>query len=193
MTDMEIVCIDKQTFEELRERFCKLEEKVTRICRPVEDLGLKKWLDNQEVCEVLRISKKTLQVYRDKGILPYSRIKHKIFFKTEDVHKLLESNYHLLERKDPRVDVLFQGLDNMERLIEAMEDTPKSAFYGERFLTDEELSKILRVSRRTLQEYRTLGVVPYYLVQGKALYKESDILKILEDAYKRCREDMRWV
>ena len=65
----------------------------------------------------------------------------------------------------------------MERLIAAMEDTPKSVFHGERFLTDEELSKILRVSRRTLQEYRTLGVVPYYLVQGKALYKESDILK----------------
>ena len=72
-------------------------------------------------------------------------------------------SYHFLERKDPLVDVLFQGLDN------------------------------LRVSRRTLQEYRTLGVVPYYLVQGKALYKESDILKILEDAYKRCKEDMRWV
>lgn len=102
-------------------------------------------------------------------------------------------SYHFLERKDPRVDVLFQGLDNMERLIEAMEDTPKSAFHGERFLTDEELSKILRVSRRTLQEYRTLGVVSYYLVQGKALYKESDILKILEDAYKRCKKDMRWV
>ena len=102
-------------------------------------------------------------------------------------------SYHFLERKDPRVDVLFQGLDNMERLIEGMEDTPKSAFHGERFLTDEELSKILRVSRRTLQEYRTLGVVPYYLVQGKALYKESDILKILEDSYKRCKEDMRWV
>lgn len=93
---------------------------------------------------------KTLQVYRDKGILPYSRIKHKIFFKTEDVHKLLESNYYhlnenyelsFLERKDPRVDVLFQGLDNMERLIAAMEDTPKSVFHGERFLTDEELSK----------------------------------------------------
>ena len=85
---MEIVCIDKQTFDELRVRFGKLEEKVMGMCRPVEDLGLKKWLDNQEVCEILRISKKTLQVYRDKGILPYSRIKHKIFFKTEDVHKL---------------------------------------------------------------------------------------------------------
>ena len=91
------------------------------------------------------------------------------------------------------MDVLFQGLENMERLIAAMEDAPKSVFHGERFLTDEELSKILRGCRRTLQEYRTLGVIPYYLVQGKALYKESDIQKILEDAYKRCREDMRWV
>ena len=96
---MEIVCIDKQTFDELRVRFGKLEEKVMGMCRPVEDLGLKKWLDNQEVCEILRISKKTLQVYRDKGILPYSRIKHKIFFKTEDVHKLLESNYYHLKRE----------------------------------------------------------------------------------------------
>lgn len=102
-------------------------------------------------------------------------------------------SYYFLDRKDPRVDVLFQELENMERMIAVMEDLPRSVFHGERFLTDEELSKILRVSRRTLQDYRTLGVIPYYLVQGKALYKESDIQKILEDAYKRCKEDMRWV
>ncbi|WP_370795130.1 helix-turn-helix domain-containing protein [Bacteroides stercorirosoris] len=102
-------------------------------------------------------------------------------------------SYYFLDRKDPRVDVLFQGLENMERMIAVMENLPRSVFHGERFLTDEELSKILRVSRRTLQDYRTLGVIPYYLVQGKALYKESDIQKILEDAYKRCKEDMRWV
>ena len=53
--------------------------------------------------------------------------------------------------------------------------------------------KRLRISRRTLQEYRTLGVIPYYLLQGKVLYKESDIHKMLEDAYKRCREEQRWV
>ena len=45
---MELVCIDKQTFEELRVRFCEFEDRVTRLCRPVEDLGLKNWLDNQE-------------------------------------------------------------------------------------------------------------------------------------------------
>ncbi len=91
---MEIVCIDKKTFDELRERFCELEKKVTKVCSPVEDLGLKKWLDNQQVCEILRISKKALQAYRDRGLIPFTRIKHKIFFKPEDVQRLLESNYH---------------------------------------------------------------------------------------------------
>ena len=55
---MEIICVDKQTFEELRVRFCDFEERMTRVCRPAEDLGLKNWLDNQEVCDVLRINKK---------------------------------------------------------------------------------------------------------------------------------------
>ena len=95
---MEIICIDKQTFEELRVRFCEFEERLTRVCCPVEDLGLKNWLDNQDVCEVLRISKKTLQVYRAKGILPFSRIKNKLFYKPEDIRRLLKLNYHPLIR-----------------------------------------------------------------------------------------------
>ena len=102
-------------------------------------------------------------------------------------------SYHFIDKKDPRIDVMFQGLEKMERMLSVMEDVPRSLFNGERVLTDEELSKVLRVSRRTLQEYRTFGVIPYYLVQGKALYKESDIMKILDDAYKRCREEQRWV
>lgn len=64
---MEIVCIDKQTFEELRIRFCEFEQRVTRLCRPTEDLGLKNWLDNQEVCDVLRINKKPFRHIGPKG------------------------------------------------------------------------------------------------------------------------------
>ena len=45
---------------------------------------------------MLRINKKTLQVYRAKGILPFSRIKNKLFYKPEDVRRLLELNYHPL-------------------------------------------------------------------------------------------------
>jgi len=40
---------------------------------------------------------------------------------------------------------------------------------GERYLTDREVAQILKVSRRTLQEYRNDGVTPYILLGGKVL------------------------
>jgi excisionase family DNA binding protein len=54
---------------------------------------------------------------------------------------------------------------------------------GERYLTDKELSKTLNISRRTLQDYRTEGRIPYCLIGGKILYKESDIEKLLTENY----------
>jgi excisionase family DNA binding protein len=54
---------------------------------------------------------------------------------------------------------------------------------GEKYITDRELSKLLNISRRTLQDYRTAGKIPYYLVGGKILYKESDIEKLLMENY----------
>ena len=100
---------------------------------------------------------------------------------------------HLSDIRPPEIEIELEKEIEIKREIEKGHPARTYGRYQNVFLTDEELSKILRVSRRTLQEYRTLGVVPYYLVQGKALYKESDILKILEDSYKRCKEDMRWV
>ena len=38
---------------------------------------------------------------------------------------------------------------------------------GERYLTDKEVAQILKISRRTLQEYRNDGVLPYILLGGK--------------------------
>lgn len=97
---MEIICIDKRIFDELIVRLSEIEKKMTRLCSPAGDAGLKKWMDNRDVCEVLRISKRTLQVYREKGLLPYTRIKNKIFYRPEDVQKLFESSDHP-QRKKP--------------------------------------------------------------------------------------------
>ena len=86
---MEIICMEKQTFDELVVRLSMIEKKVTGICSQTKDAALKKWMDNQEVCGILRISKRTLQVYREKGF----------FYKPEDVQSLLESSYHPQKRK----------------------------------------------------------------------------------------------
>ena len=48
------------------------------------------WLHNGDVCKLLNISKRTLQHYRDTGVLPFSQIGHKRYYKREDVDRLLE-------------------------------------------------------------------------------------------------------
>ena len=51
--------------------------------------GLGDWLDNQDVCQMLNISPRTLQTLRDNGTLAYSQINHKVYYKLEDVEGIL--------------------------------------------------------------------------------------------------------
>ena len=51
-----------------------------------------KWLDSQEVCLLLGISKRALQYYKDQKLLPFSCIHRKNYFKRSDVERLLTSN-----------------------------------------------------------------------------------------------------
>ena len=92
---------------------------------------------------------------------------------------------NLIEKSDPRVIDLFRRLEKASSLIEELEVPSRRSFNGQRFVTDRELSERLRVSRRTLQEYRSAGTIPYYLICGKVLYKESEIQQYLEDSRKQ--------
>ena len=49
------------------------------------------WLHNGDVCKLLNISKRTLQHYRDIGVLPFSQIGHKCYYRREDVDRLLKT------------------------------------------------------------------------------------------------------
>lgn len=56
---------------------------------------------------------------------------------------------------------------------------------GERYLTDKEVSEMLKVSRRTLQEYRTSRMLPFIIFGGKVLYREYDLQQLLEENYRK--------
>jgi predicted site-specific integrase-resolvase len=68
----------------------------------------------------------------------------------------------------------------MERLFTSRKPT----LNGESFYTDEELSEKLKISRRSLQDYRNEGRIPYIKLGGKILYCSSDIEKLLENGYR---------
>ena len=52
------------------------------------------------------------------------------------------------------------------------------------YLCDSEVACMLKVSRRTLGEYRSNGTLPYYVLGGKVLYKRSEIEQVLEREYR---------
>lgn len=54
---------------------------------------------------------------------------------------------------------------------------------GEIYLSGEDLCKLLHISKRTLQQYRDDNILPFIQIGGKIIYKESDILTILEQNY----------
>ena len=49
---------------------------------------------------------------------------------------------------------------------------------------DKEVSAQLKLSRRTLQDYRNEGRISYYQLGGKILYRESNIEKMLQENYR---------
>jgi len=88
---MEAMILSSEQFDKLVSQIETLNERVEKINKkdPLED----RWLDIQDVCELLHISKRTLQSYRDKGILPFSQIGAKIYYKARDIQKHLEKHY----------------------------------------------------------------------------------------------------
>ena len=86
---------------------------------------------------------------------------------------------------DSELEVGFIGkLNAMFEGIERMDASHKTSPSNEQFLTDKEVSAWLKVSRRTLQDYRNNGMIAYYQLGGKILYKESDIEKMVMSGYR---------
>jgi len=79
--------MEDKLIKELIEKIDRLEKKVS----PIET----KWLDNQEIMQLLHISKRTIQHYRDSGVISFSQIGNKIYYKLSDVQELLENNYKI--------------------------------------------------------------------------------------------------
>lgn len=44
-----------------------------------------------EVCEILEISKRALQTYRDHGVLSFSRVGHKTYYRPQDVERVINN------------------------------------------------------------------------------------------------------
>ena len=94
-----------------------------------------------------------------------------------------ENNVITMDTED--VTVLLQNVQKNSKWLSTFLESYSPPLDGERYLTDKEVSELLRVSRRTLQEYRNNRVLPFILLGGKVLYPESGLREVLETNYRR--------
>lgn len=95
------------------------------------------------------------------------------------------SNNVIKTRKDEGIDSLFSSIERMIRGITKVRSRYKPHLGGQRYLTDAELSKRLKINRRTLQDYRNMGRIPYIKFGGKILYREEDVERMLQENYHK--------
>jgi excisionase family DNA binding protein len=93
-------------------------------------------------------------------------------------------NDSIITKEDKRLVSLFQTIDELSETIENIVRNFKPGLEGEQYLTDREVSKFLKISRRCLQDYRTEGKIPFYRIGGKILYRAGDIEHFLREHYE---------
>ena len=90
----------------------------------------------------------------------------------------------LTPENDTRVRSFFSSLKNLSKKVEKIYDNRKPSLDGELYCTDKELAVKLKVSRRSLQDYCNNGILPYTQIDGRILYRASEVERVLMDGYK---------
>lgn len=87
---MELILIEAGAYLELKRQLSTLSVQMADFQKKIAPQNREKRLDAQDVCMALGISKRSLQNYREKGLVPYSNIGGKFFYKEADIQKILE-------------------------------------------------------------------------------------------------------
>jgi len=91
---MEVITIEADAFVQIMKKLKSLEEKFVELKNKAESPLTDRWLDNQEIMQLLKISKRTLQYYRDQQLISFTQIGNKIYYNATDVEKFLMKNYN---------------------------------------------------------------------------------------------------
>jgi hypothetical protein len=86
---MQAVIISQENFDEVIKRLDKIQHEVSSKQKSPADT----FIDNQEFIQIMNVSKRTAQSWRDEGIISFSQIGSKIYYRMSDVQALLDKHY----------------------------------------------------------------------------------------------------
>lgn len=81
--------ITEQQYQELLGRLDALQKQLSAKQRNPDEVIY----DNQDLMQILNMSKSTLQKLRDEGHIGYSQVKGKFYYRQSDINTLISKNY----------------------------------------------------------------------------------------------------
>jgi hypothetical protein len=87
----------------------------------------------------------------------------------------------ILDNKSNEIASFFTALDELLDTIGQALKNRTPHLNGEKYLTNKDVCQMLHISTRTLQDWRDTGKIPFIRIKGKILYRELDVLKMLDD------------
>ena len=81
----------------------------------------------------------------------------------------------ILDNKSPQIGLFFTALDKLTAIIKQALQNRTPHLNGEKHLTNREVCQLLRISSRTLQNWRDTGKIPFIRLRGKILYEQSKV------------------
>jgi hypothetical protein len=87
---MNVITMESETFKHLMDSI----EGLKKTIEEKESTNTsKEWLDNQDVCQILKVTPRTLQNYRDQGLIGFTSFNSKILYRKIDIDQFLMDNY----------------------------------------------------------------------------------------------------
>jgi hypothetical protein len=86
---MEAIILSKEQYDDMVMRIEEIKKTIIQNSKEPKEI----FVDNQEFLKLMNISKRTGQTWRDEGIISFSQIGSKIYYKMDDITKMLNKNY----------------------------------------------------------------------------------------------------
>ena len=82
---------------------------------------------------------------------------------------------------NPNIQLVISAADLKEFALELLAEREKSSTKSDKYLTIPETVEKYGVSQSTLWRWSRMGYLPKHKLGGKSFYRESDIVKLMEE------------
>ncbi len=88
-----VVIMEEEALKNLTSKVEDMRQDVKMLLSKMTNHSPNNWVDTQESIRLLGISLRTMQKYRDNGVIGFSKYGRKIYYKVSDIENLLEKHF----------------------------------------------------------------------------------------------------